>query len=151
MQIVETVELISINGTLIFQLISFLIFLFLINRIMIRPLRRQSEERTTHLESIARDIATAQSTCDTLNHEMKTRENEVRQTAWSLRNELESSGKKAAEALIANTREEINEMRRRSQKENEAEIAAVRKQLGTEAETIAHQMMNSLLGRRIES
>lgn len=75
----------------------------------------------------------------------------MRQTAWSLRNELESSGKKAAEALIANTREEINEMRRRSQKENEAEIAAVRKQLGTEAETIAHQMMNSLLGRRIES
>ena len=151
MQIVETVELISINGTLFFQLISFLIFLFLINRIMIRPLRRQSGERLTHLESITQDIATAQSTCDALDHEMKTQENEVRQTASAMRDELESSGKKAAEGLIAGTREEINEMRSRAQKENEAEIAAVRKQLGMEAETIAHQMMDSLLGRRIES
>ena len=82
---------------------------------------------------------------------MKTQENEVRQTASVMRDELEASGRKVAEDLIGKTREEINEMRSRAQKENEAEIAAVRKQLGMEAETIAHQMMNSLLGRRIES
>jgi len=151
MQIVEKIELISINGTLFFQLISFLIFLFLINRIMIRPLRRQSGERIMHLESITRDIATAQSTCDALDHEMKTQADDVRQTASAMRDELESSGKKAAEELIAGTREQINAMRSRAQKENEAEIAAVRKQLSMEAETIAHQIMDSLLGRRIES
>lgn len=150
MQIVETVELISINGTLIFQLISFLIFLFLINRIMIRPLRRQSEERTAHLELISKDIATAQSTCEALNREMKSQEKEVRQAASAMRDELETSGNQTAEDLIAKTQEEIHAMQSLAQKENEAEIAAVRRQLNLEAEAVAHQMMNSLLGRRIE-
>jgi len=151
MQIVETVELISINGTLLFQLISFLVFLFLINRIMIRPLRRQSEERTAHLELISKDIATAQSTCEALNREMKSQEDEVRKAASAMRDELETSGKQTAEDLIAKKREEINAMKRQAQKENEAEIAAVRRQLSLEAEAVAHQMMNFLLGRRIES
>ena len=151
MQIVETVELISINGTLFFQLISFLVFLLLINRIMIRPLRNQSGERKTHLASITRDITAAQTACEALNRQMKNQEDEVRQTALDIRNELEASGKKAAEDLIAKTREEINEMKNRAQKENKDEIAAVRKQLSIEAETIAQQMMDSLLERRIES
>lgn len=151
MQIVETVELISINGTLFFQLISFLIFLFLINRIMIRPLRRQSGERIAYLQSITKDIATAQSSCDALNREMKTQEDKMRRTAAAMRHELETSGIKVAEDLIAKTREEINQIKSRAQRENETEIAAVRKQLSIEAESIAHQMMDSLLERRIES
>ena len=40
MQIISNIALISINETLIVQLISFLIFLFVINRIMFRPLRK---------------------------------------------------------------------------------------------------------------
>ena len=39
MQIISNIALISINETLVVQLISFLIFLFIINRIMFRPLR----------------------------------------------------------------------------------------------------------------
>ena len=39
MQIVSVEALLSINETLIFQLLSFLIFLFIIKRMMFRPLR----------------------------------------------------------------------------------------------------------------
>ena len=151
MQIVENVELISINATLFFQLISFLIFLFLINRIMLRPLRQQAGDRKIHLDEISQDITTAQTTCDDLNRQMKIQENEVRQTASAVRDEMEASGKKTAEALIAKTREEINGLRSQANRENETRIAAVRKELNVEAEAIAHQMMYSLLGRRIES
>ena len=151
MQIVENVALISINGTLIFQLISFLIFLFLINRIMLRPLRQQIGERDSHLGGIARDIAAAQDTCDELNRKMKAEENAVRLTALTLRDEMEAAGLKAAEDLIAKTREEINGIRRKAQKKNEAAIAAVRRELEGEAMTIADLMMGSILGRRIEN
>jgi len=45
MQIVSNVALISINETMVVQLISFLIFLFVINRVMFRPLRESMHER----------------------------------------------------------------------------------------------------------
>lgn len=151
MRIVETIELISINGTLIFQLISFLIFLFLINRIMLRPLRRQTGERQAQMDLIAEDITAANTACDDLNHQMKLQEDEVRQTASAMRDELEAAGKQAAAALIKTAREEISELMARAQKDNEAKIGAIRKELNSEAENIAQQMMVSILGRRIES
>ena len=49
MHIVSNIALISINETLIIQLVSFLIFLFLINRIMFRPLSHVMVERENHL------------------------------------------------------------------------------------------------------
>ena len=151
MQIIETQELISINGTLLFQLISFLIFLFLINRIMLRPLRGQAGERQAHMEAISQDITKAQATCDELNHQMRIQEEEVRQAATAVRDQMEAEGKKTATILLSETREEINSLRSRAQKENEAKIAAVRQKLNVEAQSIATQMMASLLGRRIES
>ena len=45
MQIITNIALISINETLIVQLLSFLIFLFIINRVMIRPLRGVMSDR----------------------------------------------------------------------------------------------------------
>ena len=151
MQIVENVALISINGTLIFQLISFLIFLFLINRIMIRPLRAQIGDRDSHLEAISQDIATAQQTCDELNRKMKAEEKKVRRTAMAVRDEMETDGKKSAEDLIAMAREETSGMRLEAQKKNKATIMAVRKELEAEAQMIAVEMMGSILGRRIEN
>ena len=54
MQIVSNVALISINETFLVQLISFLIFLFIINRVMIRPLRGVMREREEYVEKLKR-------------------------------------------------------------------------------------------------
>ena len=40
MEIVSKIALITINETLVIQLVSFLIFLFVINRMMFRPVSR---------------------------------------------------------------------------------------------------------------
>ena len=151
MQIIESIQLISINGTLLFQLASFLLFLFLINRIMIRPLRRSDGERKTHLDAIVDDIAEAQSTCDEIDRQMKQQENEVRKTASAIRDELETAGIDAANKLINKTMEEINGLKSRAKKENEAKLESIRAELESEAAAVANQMMISILGRRIES
>ena len=52
MEVVSTIGLITINETVIIELISFLIFLFLINRIMFRPLQDIMGEREAHIEDI---------------------------------------------------------------------------------------------------
>ena len=49
MQIVTTISLISINETTIVQIVSFLILVFILNRVMIRPLWKTIAERNQYI------------------------------------------------------------------------------------------------------
>ena len=66
MQIISNIALISINETFIVQIISFLIFLYIINRIMFKPLRSIMADRQNHIKSIQQDIVTADNKLDDL-------------------------------------------------------------------------------------
>ncbi|MBT8369281.1 MAG: ATP synthase F0 subunit B, partial [Deltaproteobacteria bacterium] len=88
MQIISNIALISINETLIVQVISFLIFLFIINRIMFRPLLNVMDERKSHIDRIQQDIATAHSEYETLTDQIQARENDVRNEASEQRQQL---------------------------------------------------------------
>ena len=59
MEIVSNIALISINATMFHQLIAFLVFLFIINRIMFRPLRSVMGERESFMEKIRLDTVDA--------------------------------------------------------------------------------------------
>jgi F-type H+-transporting ATPase subunit b len=52
MEIVSNIALITINWTLFHQLIAFLIFMFIMNRIMFRPIQRVMDERDNLIERI---------------------------------------------------------------------------------------------------
>ena len=59
MEVVENVALISINATMVVQLISFLIFMVLLNRIMVRPLRTIMNERQSYIKQVGQDLTAA--------------------------------------------------------------------------------------------
>ena len=107
MEIVSNIALITINGTLFHQLIAFLIFLFVINRIMFRPLQGVMSERESFLEKIKQDTADKAHELERLNLEIKTLESQVRQEAFGIRQELEEGGAQEASAIIKSTRQEI--------------------------------------------
>ena len=65
MEIIKTTALITINETLWVQLIFFLIFLFLINRVMFRPVRRNMADREVHFLSLRQDIQ-IETECETI-------------------------------------------------------------------------------------
>ena len=96
MQIISTVALISINETLIFQVISFLIFLFIINRILFRPLRRIMAERDAYIENIQKDIIDAQNQIEDLTNQIQKQEEAVRDEAFEQQAYLEASGDQQA-------------------------------------------------------
>jgi uncharacterized protein (DUF302 family) len=59
MSIVSNIALISINATMVVQIIIFLVLVWLLNRIMIKPLRLIMAERKEHLKRIENDIVKA--------------------------------------------------------------------------------------------
>lgn len=151
MEIISNIALISINETLVVQLISFLIFLFIINRIMFRPLRKVMNERETYIEDIQKDIVDAEKKFEDLTVQIQAQEKAVRNEAFEQKDQLESSGKQKAAEIFAATREEIIALKSRAQQEVDDQISAARKQVLKESKGLAQNIIETVLHRSLNS
>jgi F-type H+-transporting ATPase subunit b len=149
MQIISNVALISINETLLFQLISFLIFLFIINRIMFRPLRETMREREDYIHRLNQEIVDAKEALETVAEQTKIEENAVRDAAFRVCDELEKIGNKEAHDILISARAEISELSNKSRQEVDARLHEARKSIDREAETLALNIMEKVLARKV--
>lgn len=151
MEVVETVALITINATVVFQLLSFLLFLFIIHRIMIRPLDRVMQERQFFLLRLNEEIAEAGEEYDQIREEIKSREQEARQAAQKIRDDIEAAGQKTAAEMITRTKEEINAMKSAAQQETAGKLDVALADAKKEAGAVADRMIALLLDRKVEA
>lgn len=147
MEIVQNVALISINATLVVQLLSFLLFMTLLNRIMIRPLRKVMSEREQHLEKVQQQIHAAHEGYDQISHQIQEQESETRKAAFKIREEMEQQAQSSAGEAIAQTKSEIESLRNESQRQANEKITAARQQIAREADALADRMIDALLDR----
>jgi F-type H+-transporting ATPase subunit b len=148
-QIVSNIALISINATLVVQLISFLIFLFLINGILIQPLRRTMAERADYLDRMKLDILEAEKEMNRLLKQLAAREKMVRNEALQATKEMENEGLGRAAEIIKDVREEMESLRSKTQQTVSDQLAAARERLEQESESLALSIMEKLLDRRL--
>jgi F-type H+-transporting ATPase subunit b len=151
MEIISTVALISINETLIFQVISFLIFLFIINRILFRPLRQTMADRETYIENIQKGIIDAQNQIKDLNKQIQKQEKAVRNEAFEQEANLEAAGNQQAEEILASVRKEVNASKEQARINIDAQISAARKHIQKESEDLAKTIMEKVLQRRLKA
>lgn len=149
MEIISTNALISINGTLIAQLVSFLIFLFILNRIMFRPLQGIMDDRESFIEKIKLETVDTAKELGRLNLEMKALESDVREEAAGIRRELEESGSREAAEILKSIRREIGSIREKTEIEIDAKISDAKKHLQKESEALMVNIMEKLLDRRL--
>lgn len=145
MQVVENVALISINATLLVQLISFLVFMILFNRIMIRPLRKVMTERDAYMVQMRHEIDEIDNSYREISQQIKTQEAEARQAAFEIRAEIEAAGRLSVNDLMEKTKREIADIRLAAQQETDAKIVKARKKVAAQADGLADQMIASLL------
>ena len=107
MQIISNVALLSLNETLIIQLISFLIFLFIINRVMFRPLRAIMAERDSHIKKLELDIVDAGKQFENLLNQIKQQESAVKNEAYDISGKLEKASKKQNLSIYASFPQKI--------------------------------------------
>lgn len=149
MEIVSNIALISINETLILQLVSFLIFLFVINRVMFRPLRNTMDQREHHVEKIQSDIAQADAELKMLTLKIQAEESAAKKAAFDMKARLEEAGGKAAADIFSATRQEIEALREKNQQEVRARLEDARQSVQAEARTLAKDIMEKILNRRL--
>ena len=149
MQIVSNIALITINETLIVQLVSFLLFLFIINRVMFRPLRKVMAERSTYIETLQQEISNQQTELKKISKKIRDSEQKVLHEAHVAALKQEDTGNHEAEEIFSATRHEIEAKKQKSAKEIDRRIMEVKSQLKEESESLVLQIMEKILDRRI--
>ena len=151
MQIVSNVALISINETFLVQLVSFLIFLFIFNRIMIRPLRDVAQQRQDLVVDIQQEMTDAQEELEISVQQIRNKEADMLRAANELRARLEEDGSRQAGEIVAAARSEVEGVRQQAETEIASLITDARKGLQAESETVAMQIIEKILDRRLVS
>ncbi|HHE73689.1 MAG: hypothetical protein DRH90_00120 [Deltaproteobacteria bacterium] len=149
MQIISNIALISINETLVVQLISFLIFLFIINRVMIRPLRATMAERDNYIQMVREDILDSKKELEEIIDESHQEEKEIRQAALQITAEMESLGNHEAQDIMGVARKEIAAVKKQTQDEIERLLAEAMTSVRKEAETLSVSIMEKILDRKV--
>jgi F-type H+-transporting ATPase subunit b len=149
MQIISNLALLSLNETLIFQLISFLIFLFIMNRVMFRPLRTIMAERDDHIKKVRLDIVDTGKQFENLVNQIKEQESAVKNEAYDISRKLEEAGNKEADEVINAAKKEISTLKKKVAKELDVQILEARKHLKAESEILATKIMEKVLNRRL--
>jgi len=149
MEIISTIGLITINATLLHQLVAFLIFMFIMNRIMFRPLRSVMGERESFMEKIKVDTADAAKEFERLTDELSAREAKIRTEAHEVRQELEASGSREAADIFDATRQEVEALKEKTELEINTQISEARTHLQKQSEALAVDIMEKLLDRRL--
>ncbi len=149
MQIISNIALISINETFIVQIISFLIFLYIINRIMFKPLRSIMADRENHIKSIQQDIISADNKLDALADQIRAQESAVKLEALAQKASLEEAGGRRADEIFAATRKEIEAARESAQIEVDAQLFEAKKHIKEESEILMLSVMEKVLNRRL--
>ncbi len=149
MEIISKIALITINETVIAQIISFLIFVFILNRIMVRPLNSTMRERETYINNLKQGVDDAEKEMGLMTGKLKERESEAKQEAFAFKTDIVDAGKSEAAEIFAAAREEIENLKKNAAKEVEVQIAEAKKYISKESEILATSIMEKVLERRL--
>ncbi len=148
MHIISNIALISINETLIVQLISFLIFMFIMNRIMFRPLNSVMQERGEYFDNIQCEIDRFEKETEEIKKQLDDIELADRKEAIALRKKLEDGSKVEVNKIYLASKKDVSQLKRKVEVEIENKITEARKFLGREAEILSLSIIDKVLSWR---
>ena len=149
MEIVSNIALISINATMVVQLISFLVFLYIINRIMFRPLQKAMQEREGFMDSIKEDISSADSELQLLLKTSQERTDAIKKEAFTVKAAVEEAASRQATEVLSSARKEATAFSKTAEKEIRDMVAAARENLQQEAHQLTVSIMEKILDRKV--
>jgi F-type H+-transporting ATPase subunit b len=150
MEIISANALISINETCFFQLIAFLVFLFLLNRVMIRPLIDTMEQRKGHFDGVKEDIDQAKADLDQMTRALESQRKDVLKEVDGVVKKLEDEADQNASQIMDSARSQITALRQETEKNVMLQIKEAREQLVGEVDVLTTTIMEKVLHRSLQ-
>jgi len=151
MNIESNIALISINETLFIQLICFLIFIVIMNKIMFRPLNKVIDDRTSYLAEMNKGVIDTSQKLADITADLQKQEFQVKKEAFRLQDDLVEDGSQTANQINKDAMSKIKKIRKKAELEAEAKMTEARKSIKQDSEALAINVMEKVLNRRLAS
>ncbi len=147
MEFIYTDGMITINETMVVVVLSFLLFVFIMNRLMFRPLMATMDARQKRLAGLENAVKEMRTQAEQLTRELQDREEAVKQEARQMKKEIEMAGSERANDIFQASRAEVTRIRNTAQAEVNQQIEEAREQIQKETELLAKTITETILGR----
>lgn len=141
--------MITLNATIIIQIINLLVLIAILNRIMFRPLKGMLAKRQEAVQGGLADAKAAREKAverdSEYKHERAKGRSNIQQKLQALREEAEGK----AQVMISETQDKAREDYRAFLDKVEADLAKTREDIKAEAEAVARSMASLVLGREV--
>lgn len=141
--------MISVNATLVIQIIHFIILVFILNRLIFRPILKVINEREQYVADEKRRLTNLEEETAELIDKSVAMEKNVRRDAGMESSKLKREALVMAEEIFDNTRTEIAALMRHVDDEIESQLERAHQSLRAEAVLLADKIAEKVVGRRI--
>ena len=142
--------MVSINATLFFQVIQLLVLIFILNRILFRPILKLTTERDSFLEKSKLDMRNMETEVDRLKELFLSKEGDTRKKASRQGLDLKNAAMTEVENLMEESSRSAASIRMEAEEIAQKQIQTTRPLLEGEAGTLADDIVNRVIGRRLE-
>lgn len=139
--------MISVNATLFVQIINLLVLIWIMNRVMYRPLRRLVGERQEKVKGGLAEAARTRDQASQGEQDYLRQRNEGRQQIREELDKLKEQTQQKANELVAASHEKARADYNEFVQTVDRELAEARKEIRAEAEAVAMGMASTVLGR----
>ncbi|RLC32298.1 MAG: hypothetical protein DRH32_03010 [Deltaproteobacteria bacterium] len=147
MEIIYTPGMITINATMVIELVSFLILVVVLNRIMFRPLLDTIKIRNERIASLSGAIESNKSEAEKIMLRLREHEQLAKKEAFERKKELENLGTRKATEILEAAKKEITSIKEDVDREIEAQLKQAKESFKKDSETIASEIIEHILGR----
>ncbi|MBN1831815.1 MAG: hypothetical protein JW896_06860 [Deltaproteobacteria bacterium] len=141
--------MISINATLIAQIILFLITLFFLNRLLIRPIMKVVQNRSQFFQETENKILALEKETEELKRRFSQLQIDAKKDAFSKSDQLKKAGNIQASEVMDQSRDKAASIRAEGEARAEAVMENQRPFLKDQALVLSGDIVEKLIERRI--
>ena len=142
--------MIALDYTVLVQIVSFLLLWFLLTRLLFRPFLRLLEERERRTEGVRGETASLMEEAERLRADYESGLARARDEGGAIKQDIRHEALQVRERVLAQAQEEATRHLQAVREQFRRELQSARELETREAEVIAHQMAERILGRRIQ-
>ena len=142
-------NIISPDGSLVFVLVLFLILVFVLNRILFRPIGRVLDERQTLTEGAAHEERAARLSYEARLAEYEANIRQARAESYKRSEQERAAALEQRRHLIDAAKQHAHEQIERARQEIEQQVVQARVALESESRQIAERISRTVLGRTV--
>lgn len=141
--------MIALDYTVLIQVVAFLVFWFLLTRLLFKPFLALLGERERRTEGVRGEAVSLKEEGERLRKEYEYAVAQARAEGYAVKEGIVREARQTRERLLTQAREEAARMLAAIREEIQKELQRGREQAAREVEAIGQQMAEKILGRRI--